>query len=180
MRDFYDGRIRRAGAGVARAIGRRAETGEDTSRQLPETLEPTVCWVCGAVCDEGRWQWRPVPREAHLARCAACLRTLRNDPAGAVSLGGSFVREHRDAVRDLVRQLAATEWRLHATSRIIALQDMPCSIRVTTTDIRLPRRIAEAARDRWGGEISFGYGEGRYFLHARWWRGAPPAGRIPA
>jgi hypothetical protein len=174
MRHFRRDRIRRTGAGDA-GSGRAETAGKVSARQLPEAQEPTICWVCGAVCDEGRWQWMPVPREARLARCAACLRTLRNEPAGVVSLGGGFVGQHREAVRALVRQLAATESRLHATSRIITLHDTPGSVQVTTTDIRLPRKIAEAAKDLWDGEVSFGYGEGRYFLHARWWRGAPPA-----
>jgi len=34
--------------------------------------EPAVCLECGAVLQQGRWQWLPRPEGAQIAICPAC------------------------------------------------------------------------------------------------------------
>lgn len=42
---------------------------------------------------------------------------------------------------------------------------------VQTTDIHLPRRIGEALRHAYHGELDFRYEEDAYFLRVHWTRG---------
>ncbi len=117
--------------------------------------EPLVCRTCGAVLRERRWQWVSPPEtgEVRRTRCPACLRVRNDDPAGVVTLVGSFVRLHAEEIARLIRHEEARRRRSDCQSRIIRIRRMLDRIDVTTTDIRLPRRIGEAAAAAYGGML---------------------------
>jgi hypothetical protein len=69
--------------------------------------EPTACPVCGAVYHEGRWQWAPRPPQAHEEMCPACHRIHDEFPAGFVTMGGEFFKEHREELLHLIRKVSS-------------------------------------------------------------------------
>lgn len=139
-----------------------------TRLKLPE---PTICPNCGAVYHEGRWQWRPVyPQSAHRELCQACHRIRDVYPAGEITLRGAFVTQHKDEILQLVRHHEAEEKREHPLHRIMRIEEHPEFLVIRTTDIHLPRRIGEAIRNAFKGELHQQYEEETYFVRIHWQR----------
>ncbi len=133
--------------------------------------EPSVCPQCGVAYHEGRWQWPRVrfenPREE---LCPACRRANDDYPAGIVRLEGAFVRAHKDEILNLARNEEALEKGEHPLNRIMTVEDENGTLVVKTTDIHLPRRIGEAIRRAYEGELSFRYEDEACFLRVMWSR----------
>lgn len=138
-----------------------------TRLKLPE---PTICPQCGAVFHEGRWHWASRPEGAHEELCQACHRSNDRYPAGEVKIGGGFVARHRAEIVHLARHQEEQEKAEHPLHRIMSIDDDDGSLMVRTTDIHLPRRIGEALRHAYHGELDFHYDEETYFLRVRWTR----------
>jgi hypothetical protein len=154
---------RRWGRGQDRSI-------TDTYKQPKKLHEPTVCPQCAAVYHEGRWQWSERPAEAHEERCPACHRTNDNLPAGVLTLSGTFLEQHKQDILNLARNQEALEKQEHPLNRIMHIEEAPDKVVITTTDIHLPRRIAEAERRAFDGKLHFAYDEDGYFLRVDWHR----------
>lgn len=135
--------------------------------------EPSVCKVCHAVFCGGRWQRAEAwPLDAHPTLCQACQRTRDDYPAGVITLTGSFVCAHKDEILGLVRHHEQEENAEHVLHRIMRLEEGPASVVIQTTDLHLPRRIGEALRRAFKGELHLQYeGEG-CFLRVNWRREA--------
>jgi len=145
---------------------------QDPYKATRKPHEPSVCPQCGAVYRQGRWHWaaRPEGAEEHL--CQACHRINDRYPAGILTLSGPFVAQHKDDMLRLARHQEELEKREHPLNRIIDIEETADGIVINTTDIHLPRRIAEAQRRAWHGKTEFSYDEDGYFLRANWHREA--------
>ena len=136
-------------------------------RKLPE---PTFCPVCGAVFQNGRWEWATHPRGAHQETCQACQRIKDHYPAGVMTLSGEFVQEHKAEILNLARHHETLEKELHPLNRIMKIVGRKDRIVLSTTDIHLPRRIGEALRRAYKGELEIRYEEETYFIRVNWRR----------
>ena len=138
------------------------------TRKLPE---PNVCPKCGAAFSEGRWQWTDAaPWNATEVSCQACHRTADRYPAGVLTIEGDFAKEHRSEILNLTRHQAALEKHLHPLNRIMAIKENLSAVVVNTTDIHLPRRIGEALRRAYKGELEMRFEKETYFIRVRWRR----------
>ncbi len=150
--------------------------------QLDNVLDPyqgqkklhdgTVCPQCGAVYHEARWQWAAKSESAAEELCAACRRINDGFPAGIVTLHGAFALQHKPEIVQLALHHEAAEKQEHPLNRIIGIEDNPDGIVITTTDIHLPRRIAEAVKRAYHGELDMHFDEDGYFVRLSW---TPPA-----
>ncbi len=140
--------------------------------QTPSKLpQPAVCPTCGATYCDGRWQWvSSPPGSAHSHTCEACRRIRDRYPAGIIRLRGRFVRSHKKDLLSLVRNNEAIEKQEHPLNRIMRIEEHPDSIVITTTDIHLPHRIAEALRNAYKGELEIRYDKEGYFARVEWRR----------
>ena len=133
--------------------------------------EPSVCKGCNAVFREGRWQraesW---PMDSHQVLCHACQRTRDNYPAGAITLKGGFVQTHKNEILALARHHEQEENASHVLHRIMAIEDGPAAVTIKTTDLHLPRRIGNAIRRAFKGELELHYEEAGCFLRVNWTR----------
>lgn len=143
---------------------------QDTYKNRGKLSEPTVCSGCGAVFVNGRWTWAAAPLGAHKAHCPACQRIADRLPAGRVEMGGAFLREHREEIVKLVRNVEATEKREHPLERIMAIADEGDQTVVTTTGIHLARRIGESLSHSYQGEFDYRYGDGEDTIRVSWSR----------
>ena len=136
-------------------------------RKLPE---PTRCPDCGAVYRRGRWGWSTATPGAHAARCPACQRIRDRFPAGYVALRGKFFDQHRDEVLRRVRRCERAEGADHPLQRIMAIETDGDATVVTTTDTHLARRIGDALRDAYKGELEWRYSKEENLLRVSWTR----------
>ena len=150
--------------------------------QLDHILDPyqreqklhdrTVCPQCGAVYHGGRWQWVAKAEVAFEELCAACRRINDKFPAGVVTLRGEFAREHKEEMVRLARHQEEAENKEHPLNRIINIEDDMQGVVINTTDIHLPRRIGEAVKRAFHGEIEDNFEKDGYFVRVNWTREA--------
>jgi NMD protein affecting ribosome stability and mRNA decay len=133
--------------------------------------EPTWCPECGAVFEQGRWQWKErLSERAPKRLCAACQRIHDQQPAGIVDIDGDFARAHRDEWLSLLRHHAERAKAEHPLQRIIAITDRDGGTRITTTDIHLARDLAHALHNAFHGDLQLKYNDGETLLRAHWQR----------
>lgn len=130
--------------------------------------EPTVCPQCNALFQEGRWCWGEAPKDAHRATCPACHRMSDNFPAGFVTLHGPFFQTRREEITSLVRHEEERARERHPLQRIMAVEDQPEGMLVTTTDIHLARAIGEAVHRAYQGDLEFHYNPEESLLRVFW------------
>ena len=138
------------------------------TKKLPE---PTVCSVCNAVFMGGHWQWKESwPIDAHQEICHACRRTQDGYPAGIVTLKGAFVLAHKDELLHLARHQEESEKAEHPMHRIMKIEEHPNAVVISTTDLHLPKRIADAVHHAYKGKLEEHYDESGYLLRVNWSR----------
>jgi NMD protein affecting ribosome stability and mRNA decay len=144
----------------------------DPYQRQKKLHEDTVCPQCGAVYRDGRWQW--VARAEGVAEepCPACRRIHDKFPAGIITLRGDFAREHKDEIIHLVRHQEEAEKNQHPLNRIMNIEEDAEEIVINTTDIHLPRRIAEAIKRAFHGEMKEEFKNDEYFVRIYWSRAA--------
>lgn len=160
----HQGGISRHGARIFDAID------HDPYRPRYRYAEPTRCERCGAVFKHGRWTWEPGPTEASTVVCPACARVRDGLPAGTLVVEGAYARAHRDELLRLVRHQAELERAEHPQNRIMAIDEGPERVVVTTTDIHLPRRIGEALERAHDGALTLRFREDDYGVRVLWQR----------
>jgi hypothetical protein len=139
-----------------------------TKHKLPE---PTFCPNCKAVFRDGRWCWADSwPADAHQELCQACHRTRDDYPAGIITLTGVFALAHKDELIQLARHHEQQENSEHPLHRIMRIEENPDSIVIKTTDLHLPRRIADALHHAYKGERALHYDEEGYLIRVNWRR----------
>ncbi len=158
--------------GPGRRIAGRAQDDHriDPYHGAAKPREGTLCPDCGAAFHAGRWQWGVGLTDIHEALCPACRRVRDDYPAGVVELAGGFVLHHKDEILGLARHHEAAEKAEHPLNRIMAVTDTAGGLEIKTTDIHLPRRIGEALRRAYDGELHITHDEEGYFVRVRWER----------
>lgn len=144
------------------------ERRHDTYKTRHKLPEPTACPECGAVYDEGRWQWKSAPPDAHQQTCPACHRIRDEYAGGIVDVGGAFALEHRQEIINLARNQESRAKAEHPLERIIGIESRDDAIRITTTSPHLARGIGEALHRAYHGELDFHYVEETDLLRVKW------------
>lgn len=129
-----------------------------------------VCPDCGAVFDRGRWQWGTRHAEAQEHRCPACQRIKEKLPAGHVRLEGPFLATHHADILNLVRNHAAHAKAEHALQRIMAIDEHPDHVMITTTEVHLAHGLGEAVHHAYQGELETQYSDDESTVRVRWHR----------
>ncbi|MBE0611562.1 MAG: HPF/RaiA family ribosome-associated protein [Dehalococcoidia bacterium] len=153
------------------------EAGGDMYRLTRKYPEMTACPDCRAVYHGGRWQWpatgAPAATGAKEAVCPACRRIRDGYPAGTLTISGAFLALHREDVMGVLRAEEQIETAEHALNRVMDIEEADGRMVVTTTDIHLPRRIAEAFYRAYEGELSVEYAEDEQNVQVSWRRDDP-------
>ncbi len=147
------------------------EKRHDTYAEQEKWPEPTVCGECGAVFIEGRWTWlEPPPDKAHMIVCPACQRIKDGIPTGYVEIRGAFFEDHRDELLNLIYNLEAQEKGEHPMERLMDIRGEEDHTLITTTGIHLARRIGEALKNAYQGDLDFTYGDAEKIIRVSWSR----------
>ncbi|WP_159588834.1 BCAM0308 family protein [Chelativorans xinjiangense] len=154
-----------------RIAGRAQEDRVDDPYQRQQKPRgPAVCPKCGAAFKDGRWQWISTPTDTGHEICPACRRIEDGYPAGVLTLTGPFAIQHQDEILRLARHQEELENREHPMNRIMGIRKDESMIEITTTDIHLPRRIAETVHRAFHGRLVYRYEAEPYSLQVSWSR----------
>ncbi len=159
----------------------RSRTRGHTDRQIEEVVHdayqerykpngPAYCPRCEAIFQNGRWQWGARGAGAHEHVCPACRRIQDHFPAGYVTLSGPFLAEHGAEVSGLLSNEEARAKAEHPLERIIEVKKEEPGMVVTTTGTHLARRIGEALKHAWKGELEVKYSPNEYLVRVYWKR----------
>ena len=88
-----------------------------------------------------------------------------------MTLRGDFAREHKEEMIRLARHQKDAEKKEHPLDRIISIEDDVQGIVINTTDIHPPRRIGDAVKRAFHGEIEDNFEKDGYFVRVIWTRG---------
>jgi len=146
------------------------ERRHDTYQEKKKWPDPTVCSGCGAFFTGGRWTWKETPEGAHTTVCPACQHIADNYPSGYLTLRGPFFTQHRQEILRLIHNTEKQEKKEHPMERLMAVVDEEDHTLVTTTGIHLARRIGEALKHAYQGELDFTYGEAEKSIRLNWSR----------
>lgn len=130
--------------------------------------EPSVCVQCGAVFNDGRWQWSKATATAYETTCPACHRIHDQFPAGYITLQGKFFLDHHDEIMNLVHNEEKRERAEHPLKRIMAVEIKGDAVLVTTTDIHLARSIGDALHHAYRGNLEYHYNPEQNLLRVGW------------
>jgi hypothetical protein len=100
--------------------------------------------------------------------CPACRRIKDKFPAGVVTLRGDFAQEHKEEMIRSARHQEEAENKEHPLNRIISIEEDAQGLVINTTDIHLPRRIGEAVKRAFHGEIENTFEKDGYFVRVSW------------
>jgi hypothetical protein len=141
---------------------------------LPRAEGSAICPQCDAVYQAGNWTWKhpesTVIHDAQTVTCPACRRIEDNQPAGTLTLSGSFLLKHRDEIIHLIENTEKKEKADHALERLINLNDAEGDLIVTTTGIHLASRLGHALQSAFKGDSEYKYGDNEYELSVSWTR----------
>jgi hypothetical protein len=141
----------------------------DPYKSKSKPPEPSVCPVCQAVFQDGRWQWLEVrSSESRRQLCQACQRIRDNYPAGLLTVTGSLIKSRRTEILGLISNHARGERAQHPLHRIIRVEDQPDMMVVSTTDVHLPRRIGNALHHAYTGKLELQYDKANCFVRVNW------------
>jgi NMD protein affecting ribosome stability and mRNA decay len=140
----------------------------DTYKLRGKLKEPTVCSGCGAVFHKGRWTWGRAPANAAELVCPACLRIRHKYPKGVVTITGRVNDERHEQVLGLVKNTEELEKKEHPLSRIMLIEANPEGLVISTTDTHLPRRIGEALKHAYHGNLKLQYDKAEDFVRVTW------------
>lgn len=146
------------------------ENGYDAYKSDLKFPEPTVCGECHAVFQNGRWQWGEAPSVANVVQCPACRRIEEKFPIGFVHATGEYFQAHEAEIMRLIANETAKENAEHPIERIIDETPEDNGMLVTTTGFHLARRIGEALRSAYQGELRINYNDAEDMLRVYWRR----------
>jgi hypothetical protein len=144
------------------------ERRHDPFRERGKWPEPTVCSVCNALFQNGRWSWGEIQANANKVVCPACQRIAETYPAGYVEIKGAFFDEHREELLNMIRNEEAQEKGEHPMERIMSIAEEKEGVLVTTTGIHLARRIGDALARAYQGDLSFQYSDDEQIIRVNW------------
>ena len=148
-----------------------------TSYEERQKKGGVMCRECGSTFMNGRWSWNPAPLQAKLSLCPACQRIRDRYPAGILTLSGSFTWKHLPEIRNLIEKIEESEQSEHPMERVMGIQrhqkkyNSELSLEILTTGSHLARRIGEALRDAYEGELLIDY-QPETFVRVTWTRDA--------
>jgi hypothetical protein len=134
------------------------EDARDAYREAAKPPEPTACPDCGAAFVDGRWQSASPLAGAAPHLCPACRRIRDHAPAAFVTLGGDFLREHRDEIMARVRHVCERAAAGHPLERLMEIDEDDDVIHLSTTSAHLARGIGRALQAAWDGELDLAEG----------------------
>ena len=91
-------------------------------------------------------------------------------PKGLVTIRGTFKYIQHDQLIGVVKNTEEKEKKEHPLSRIMGIESQPEGLVISTTDTHLSRRIGDALKHAYHGELKLHYDQDEQFVRVTWTR----------
>jgi NMD protein affecting ribosome stability and mRNA decay len=168
--------------GVNHKIAREEKgqrTARSTSVYLPKKggKEAALCRKCGAFYLNKRWSINPaevkdVKGESGLNKivCPACRRMEDDNPAGIVTLSGSYLVAHEREFLDAISHIEAKSRQKNPLGRIMAISQEKDTITIATTEEKLAQKLGREIYKAHKGELHYQWSHDQELVRVKWTR----------
>lgn len=133
--------------------------------------DPTACPDCGAIYRKGRWCWPDGKETGQAIRCPACQRTQDGNPAGYLTIHGTFYQQHLLEIDQLMSNLMDREKKEHPLKRLMGRVKNPDGTWLLTfTEPHLAVQLGNQLKRAYDGDLDIDYQTAAYEVRVRWGR----------
>lgn len=128
---------------------------------------------CGAVFRNKRWYHEESgtkPEGGQELVCPACRRIADHNPAGIVSLSGTFFAAHEAEINNVINNTVQAAVTKNPLGRVMDISKEKDGITITTTDVKLAQKIGREVFKSHGGELKFMWNNAEYPVRVSWSR----------
>lgn len=148
-------------------VRKTEEKGQRTPRSLDvyrskDGVSGAAYCECGAVFSNKRWQYQGSgvsQRGGQRVVCPACRRIADRNPAGIVTLKGSYFASHGTEIDNLIRNISEAAALKNPLGRIMDIKRDNEGVTITTTDVKLAQKIGRDVFKSHGGDLQFTWSE---------------------
>ena len=157
--------------------GQMAERSTDAYRQKLGSTETAICKKCGMIYRNKRW----LLDEAELNRlsvesgvtkvlCEACQRMADDNPAGVVTLSGSYLQEHENDILNMIKRTEARSRTKNPLGRIMEINQEGNVLTISTTEDKLAQKLGREIYKAHRGELHYQWSHDQEFVRVNWSR----------
>lgn len=137
-----------------------------------------ICPRCGAVYDGHKWVPEPddelvkqvKKKSAKSELCPGDLRLEKGQVEGVVTLKGSFMREHKEDILNLIGRVERNGRSRNVAARIYEMTEDDGGFSIETTDEHLAERIGKEVEKAFKGDLEIKWQEKDRFVRVTWQR----------
>jgi len=135
-----------------------------------------VCPVCHAVYRDRHWSLNPkayaevVAGDHQETTCPACLKMEQVYAEGVVTLGGDYLWQHEDEIRNLIRNTEQQALQQNPLERIIRMERRGEDLVVETTDVKLAEHFGRVIHRAHQGELQLSWSGTPATCRVKWQR----------
>jgi len=138
----------------------------------------SVCGECNAVYMNKRWYadedtcaTAAMSPDSNKVVCPACLKIRDHSPGGIVTLQGSYVQTHKQALLNLIKNEEGRARGQNPLERVISITDSGYgSVVISTTNEKLAQRIGRAINKAFHGEVAYRWSHDTKLARVNWMR----------
>ena len=139
--------------------------------------EKSLCKSCGALYHNKRWymdeaELKMVRGEAGINKvvCPACQRIEDGNPAGIVTLSGSYVAKHARDIINAAKHVEAKSMLKNPLGRIMEVKEEQNIITIATTEDKLAQKVGREIYKAHHGELHYQWSHEENFVRVNWKR----------
>ncbi|MDW7643993.1 MAG: BCAM0308 family protein [Desulfuromonadales bacterium] len=155
----------------------RVKTSSDPYIPEEGRKEPSLCSGCKAVYKNKRWTFDPDFYEtaskdsgSHWVTCPACQKIEQKYAEGVVTLRGSYLWEHEEEIRNILKNEETRAMAKNPLERIIQISRQDDALVVETTEEKLAEHLGRALHKAHQGEINVSWTEDHARCRVTWER----------
>ena len=157
--------------------GQMTERSTDAYRQKLGSTETAICKKCGMIYQNKRWTFdeaesRRLSGESGVTKvlCQACQRMADDNPAGVVTLSGSYLLEHENDILNMIKRTEARSRTKNPLGRIMEINQEGNVLTISTTEDKLAQKLGREVYKAHKGELHYSWSLVLHFVRVNWTR----------
>lgn len=157
--------------------GQMAQRSTDAYRQKLGPTETAICKKCGTIYRNKRWhideaELNRLKGESGVTKvvCPACQRMADDNPAGVVTLTGSYLLEHENDILNLIKREEARSRSKNPLGRIMEISQEESVLTISTTEDKLAQKLGREVYKAHKGELHYSWSHDLHFVRVNWTR----------